>query len=309
LRLAFLAGALAFAAARLLVRHPRAGQVVRVCRVTADLDQAEAFYRDGLGFRRLRTEPLHPAVAAAIGQAGTAITQLVMGLGSEEIALVHLGAPGQAYPPGSQSNDLWFQHIAIVVNDMAAAYERLMRLSPTPISTDGPQRLPPDGIIAFKFRDPDGHPLELIEFSPGQGRPIWHMTAPGPCLGIDHSALSVRSTGRSLRFYRRLGLRIVNRTFNHGPAQSRLDGLPGAQARISALRPGDAIGPGLELLAYQPPGRPMPPGPATSCLTDWVTISMLAMDCAEPVMIRDPDGHRILLIPSQRTAPACGPET
>ncbi len=37
-------------------------------------------------------------------------------------------------------------------------------LSPTPISRGGPQVLPPStgGVIAYKFRDPDGHPLELI---------------------------------------------------------------------------------------------------------------------------------------------------
>jgi hypothetical protein len=38
--------------------------------------------------------------------------------------------------------------------------------------------LPRNGSVqAFKFRDRDGHPLELLYFPPGQGRPIWHQQA------------------------------------------------------------------------------------------------------------------------------------
>ena len=48
-----------------------------------------------------------------------------------------------------------------------------------PISEGGPQLLPPSNgaVRAFKFRDPDGHPLELIWFPPGQGRAVWHAGA------------------------------------------------------------------------------------------------------------------------------------
>ena len=66
----------------------------------------------------------------------------------------------------------------------------------------------------------------------------------------------VASTPRSLGFYRALGLRVSDRSLNHGPAQARLDGLPGARVRVTGLRPASATGPGLELLGYQPPGRP-----------------------------------------------------
>ena len=42
----------------------------------------------------------------------------------------------------------------------------------TTISTDGPQLLPASsgGVTAYKFRDPEGHPLELIAFPPGRTR-------------------------------------------------------------------------------------------------------------------------------------------
>jgi catechol 2,3-dioxygenase-like lactoylglutathione lyase family enzyme len=46
-------------------------------------------------------------------------------------------------------------------------------------------------------------------------------------LGIDHSALSVASTSRSLAFYRALSLRVSERSVNRGPAQERLDGVAG----------------------------------------------------------------------------------
>ena len=49
-----------------------------------------------------------------------------MRLGREEIALVRFAVPGrQPYPTGSRSDDLWFQHLAIVVADMDAAYAHL----------------------------------------------------------------------------------------------------------------------------------------------------------------------------------------
>ena len=33
------------------------------------------------------------------------------------------------------------------------------------------------GIRAVYFRDPDGHPLELIQFPPGKGDPRWQISA------------------------------------------------------------------------------------------------------------------------------------
>ncbi len=49
----------------------------------------------------------------------------------------------------------------------------------TAISTDGPQRLPPSsgGVAAFKFRDPDGHPLELLAFPDRKWPAHWQSPA------------------------------------------------------------------------------------------------------------------------------------
>jgi hypothetical protein len=96
-------------------------------------------------------------------------------LGSQVISLAETQAPGSSYPGDVPGWDPLFQHFAIVVSDMTAAYRNLQTLrSWIAISTDGPQILPPSsgGVTAFKFRDPDGHPLEMLAFAPGATPPI-----------------------------------------------------------------------------------------------------------------------------------------
>jgi catechol 2,3-dioxygenase-like lactoylglutathione lyase family enzyme len=261
----------------------------RISRVVADLARAEAFYAGALGFRTVGRGPVD---AAALG-AGAG-TEVIMQLGAQEIALVRFNTTGRPYPEASRAEDLWFQHLAIVVSDMDAAYAHL---APhpwwRPITEGPPVQLPQanGAVRAFKFRDPDGHPLELIWFPGG-----WRGQSGAVFLGIDHSALAVTSTGRAVYFYRRLGLQVRARSLNHGPAQARLDGLPGARVRIVGLRPDDPDSAGLELLGYRPPGRLFPPHAATDIVTDWVTLA--TPHATVPQSLRDPDGHLLLLTPA-----------
>lgn len=277
-----------------------AQRIVRISRVVADLDRAESFYRDALGFRSVERGRCAKAELTALGVGGADAEHVVMRLGAEDLALVRFAEPGQPYPPDSHSDDLWFQHLAIVVDDMRAAYAVLCAHGDwRPISTAGPQRLPPSNgeVRAFKFRDPDGHPLELIWFPPGQGRAVWHRSAAVALfLGIDHSALSVASTERSLRFYCALDFRVGDRSLNRGPAQSRLDGLPDARVQVTGLRPASAGGPGLELLCYDPPGRPNRMTRTTDLATDWVTLAVGPSFRDLPRAVRDPDGHFVVLV-------------
>ncbi len=292
------------------MRRPvaRACRIVRFNRVVPDLHRAEAFYRDALGFRTIPLEPMDLLTLEAVGPGRPAADAIAMRLGQETLALVRFETPGLRYPPDSRSNDLWFQHLAVVVGDMDAAYAHLACQSGwQPIGNGGPQQLPPSvgGVRAFKFRDPFGHPLELIWFPPGQGRPVWHESHDGALfLGIDHSALSIRSTFESQTFYRSLGLRVSSRSFNHGAEQANLDGLNEARVRVTGLRPESDGGPGLELLEYQPPGRGSSGLDLNNMVTDWVTLTAGVLP-DEPIrMIRDPDGHLLMSIDQSAGRPA-----
>ena len=174
------------------------------------------------------------------------------------------GPAGRAYPPNSTSTDLWFQHIAIVVNDMTDAYQRVMA-NPRfrPISRHGPVQLPEEsgGVAAFKFRDHDGHPLELLAFPPGRIPPAWRGTnGASPFLGIDHTAVAVSHLTSSTRFFSSVfGFTIGTRTENRGPEQAALDDVEDVHVSVTRLAP-DLPAPRLELLRYHVGPRRRNPG-------------------------------------------------
>ena len=296
--------------------------ILRITRVVSDLSRAEDFYAAAAGFRTIARGPVDPAELQPLGAAALHATEVVMRLGAEEIALVSFAPPGRPYPLQSFSNDLWFQHLALVAADMDAAYARLLAVPAWRPISEGPQTLPRvnGAVRAFKFRDPDGHPLEFLWFPTGQGRSVWHEArrnaGSAVLLGIDHSALAVRTTRPSLAFYSRLGFHVSACTRNHGAAQSRLDGLARARLLVSGLRAG-AAGPGLELLAYRPAGRRAAPTNLNDLAVDWVTLALTAPAARDvpplvPRALMDPDGHRLLIL-AQRDggtgSPAAAPTT
>jgi len=175
-------------------------------------------------------------------------------LGEQHIALAQPEPCGRRYPDSVPGWDPLFQHFAIVVSDMASAVAALRALPGwTAISTDGPQTLPASsgGVTAFKFRDPEGHPLELLAFPADATPAYWAMRSGKGCLGIDHSAISVADTGRSVAFYNRLGLTRMASSLNIGPEQQKLDGITGAVVEVTALTPVPARSvPHVELLRY-----------------------------------------------------------
>jgi len=258
----------------------------------ADLARAERFYHEALGFRRLATT-------------GTAAsTTLAMGLGAETIELIAYRSPGAPYPADSRCIDLWFQHFAVAVADMDEAYGRLSGAGYfEAISRDGPQRLPPNAgsVAAFKFRDPDGHPLELLHFPPATAPPRWANRPRGPVfLGIDHSAITVADSAASIAFYGgQLGLTLTARSLNRGPEQDFLDDTQGAVVEVTALSPADPISPHVELLHYREPpgGRAMPGhGEPGDIAATRLVFEVRGSDAA----LRDPDGHRLALRPAGR---------
>lgn len=288
----------------------RVAAVLRVGFTVADLDRSVAFFTDVLGFEQTgEREEAGDAIEARTGVFAARVRTARLRLGREEIELSEFLAPstGRPIPVDSQANDLWFQHVAIVVSDLDAAYARL-RAHRVRHASAGPQRLPdwnPDagGIEAFYFRDPDGHFLELIEYPKGKGDPRWQRAEGRLFLGIDHTAIAVADTDRSLAWYRdRLGLRVAGTSENFGIEQERLNGVFGARLRITALRAA-APGPGIELLEYLAPstGRPRPRDLRAHDLAYWHVDLRLAEDVrpTDGLPSADPDGHALRFLASQ----------
>jgi len=266
----------------------------RVVIVVGDLDRLSRFYA-ALGFRPDDARPAPEQ--AALAEAPTAVSR-VMWVGEQAVELVAFDPPGADYPLPARSTDPWFQHIALVAPDIDAAMARLRAAEGwTAISRGGVSHLPRDAgrVTAFKFRDPEGHPLEFLAFPTGQAPPRWSTAGPG-LLGYDHSAISVSDIARSIAFYRdELGMTLGPRTLNQGAAQAALDDVADAMVDVVAMRPVTAT-PHVELLGYRhaPPHFPLAAGARNGVATRLV---VAANDIASPRLMRDPDGHWLQLIP------------
>ncbi|MEY4352289.1 MAG: hypothetical protein RLZZ609_530 [Cyanobacteriota bacterium] len=253
----------------------------------ADLAATTTFFCEGLGFHPLG-DPLElrgGPYGELLGIGGALIHLQRLAIGAEILELTQVVDPGagnrqgRPIPADSRSNDGWFQHICLVVSDLERALEQLRSVRPPGASdaiSTAPQRLPDwnqaaAGIVAYKFRDPEGHPLELLQFPPDKGDPRWHSAAAGgPVLGIDHSAIGIADSEASCRFYDGLlGMRLGGDGVNHGLEQDDLDGLPGTRVRITSHRCPE--GAGIECLDYREPtgGRPMPPDQGAQDVAHW----------------------------------------
>jgi len=296
----------------------------------SDMDRSVAFY-SALAFQKVSdVEVLGEQYEHLEGVFGARMRIVRMQLGNEYLDITqYLAPPGRPIPADSRSNDLWFQHIAIVVRDMDQAFEKLRSLKVQFVST-GPQTLPASlpaaaGIKAFYFRDPDQHNLELIYFPPGKGDPRWQETTDKLFLGIDHTAIGISNTESSLKFYRDLlGLRKAGESENFGTEQEHLNQVFGAHLRITGMRAGS--GPGIEFLEYLTPrdGRSRPADVHANDIVHWQTmvatndvyalaqklrqahvgfvssgVVVIPKDKAgftKGALVSDPDGHDVLLI-------------
>jgi catechol 2,3-dioxygenase-like lactoylglutathione lyase family enzyme len=237
---------------------PLASAVDSVDITVSDMDRAVEFYTRVLSFEKVReTEVAGETYENLEGVFGVRMRVARLQLGDEFIELTEYLAPkGRPITAGARSNDRSFQHIAIIVSDMDKAYAWL-RQNKVEQASSGPQRLPnwnrnASGIKAFYFKDPDGHPLEILQFPPDKGAEKWHRPSAKLFLGIDHTAIVVGDTDASLRFYRDLlGMRIAGESENYGTEQEHLNNVFGAHLRITSLRAGS--GPGVELLEYLSP--------------------------------------------------------
>jgi catechol 2,3-dioxygenase-like lactoylglutathione lyase family enzyme len=311
--------------------NTRVKAVDAVGMTVSDMDRSLGFYTGVLPFEKVSdVEVWGPEYEHLQGIFGVRMRVARLKLGDQFIELTEYLTPkGRPIPIDSQSNDKWFQHIAIVVDDMDKAYEHL-RKDKVQYASTAPQTLPDwnkaaAGIKAFYFKDPDGHNLEIIYFPPGKGDPKWQAPTDKLFMGIDHTAIVVGDTDKSLRFYRDLmGMDVKGGSENYGTEQEHLNNVFGAHLEITGLR--TPMGPGIEFLEYVAPddGRAIPPDERANDIMHWQTT--LVVDDVEDaarkiragdyefvssgivelpdnklgfrkgVLLRDPDGHVMRIV-------------
>lgn len=296
-----------------------------------NLDRSVQFYTEVLGFKKINERELLGEKYEQLKNVfGLHIRMARLQLGDEYIELTdYLTSGGRSIPEDQHSNDLFFQHIAIVVSNMEKAYRQIKKYNIDFVSTE-PQTLPKsipaaEGIKAFYFRDPDNHTLELIYFPPGKGQPKWQKDAGKLFLGIDHTAIGISNTENSHAFYADiLGIERKGDSWNRGIEQEHLNNVEGASLHITGYRA--AEGPGIEFLEYiKPgPGRKYPEDSRADDLWFWQTTiqvedaatlynviqkknykiisrNLLTLENAngknsKAFIVQDPDGHALLII-------------
>jgi catechol 2,3-dioxygenase-like lactoylglutathione lyase family enzyme len=310
----------------------------RITLIVSDLDRAEDDYVRTFGCRVEQRGDIDPALIGVLCLSPSRGRRSLLRLGRERIELLEFtDMAGRPYPPSSTSTDLWFQHMAIIVDDMKSAHQRVMANRRFwPISRNGPVRLPDTsgGVTAFKFRDHDGHPLELLAFPhgnlPGQWRTV---DGTGRFLGVDHTAIAVSDPASSARFFGSVfGFRTGTRTENRGPGQADLDDVDGVHVSVTRLAP-DLPAPRMELLHYHVgTRRPIPRDTtsndivATHCVVRVASLEATAAALARrgtplggddlmilrggirAALVSGPDGHRFVaeeqagVMPKSQTA-------
>jgi catechol 2,3-dioxygenase-like lactoylglutathione lyase family enzyme len=309
----------------------RALEVKAITLSVSDLDRSVAFFEQALNFKKTGEKLIaEREYDYAVGVFGARVRRATLALGDETIHLEQFISPaGHPIPVDSRSNDLWFQHFAVVVSDMDKAFAHVQKFAISGISS-APQTIPESnkgaaGIKAYKFRDPDGHPLELLYFPADKGNPKWQRPEGRLFLGVDHTAIGIGNTERSTQFYSALlGFKVAGGGVNTGITQEQLDNAFGAVVRITGLRPERAQGPGLEFLQYVTPsgGRPAPVDKsandlvATRLVLEVDNIDELAEQLGKQnvtfvsprvtavpgeaygkcLMVKDPDGHMVMLV-------------
>jgi catechol 2,3-dioxygenase-like lactoylglutathione lyase family enzyme len=317
----------------LLLRQDITAQVKKVEAIgftVSDMDRSVKFYTEVLQFKKITDSEFHGAQwEKLVGIFGIRMRVVRLQLGDEMIELTdYLTTGGRSIPEDAKSNDLSFQHIAIVVSDMDSAYQWLRKFQVPHVST-GPQTLPAsipaaEGIRAFYFQDPDKHNLEIIYFPKGKGQDKWQQANGKIFLGIDHTAIGVSSTDKSHTFYQSiLGISRKGDSWNKGIEQEHLNNVEGASLHITGYRSDE--GPGVEFLEYLKPGpgKRYPADTRADDIWSWHTIlkvtdidklytalkagssirfiskEIVQIDGntnARAFMVRDPDGHALLII-------------
>lgn len=314
-------------------------KIKSIAQTTKKIDEQMRWYSETLGFKAGKREILEGKwLSELLGISDAVVDRVILHLGDEELELWEFqkktdfknnNFKGEIIPVDSKSNDLWFQHICIVVQDIEEAFRK--GADKAEQISSKPQTLPAwntgaANIKAVKFKGINGHSLELLNFPEDKGDKRWHKNKIDLFKGIDHTAIGVSDTQKSIEFYNGiLNLELVGQGTNYGKEQDEMDGLENTKVLISTLRPNNH-GMGIELLDYQLPNqeRRSRINPKTTDLNEWrvillvdnlrdIHIRLESSDSSKSLssivsipeniwggvtacQVRDPDGHALLLI-------------
>ncbi|HKA15173.1 MAG TPA: VOC family protein [Myxococcota bacterium] len=131
----------------------------------SDMERALGFYRDGLGLRvifdvRLDGAGLE-AMTGAPGARGRMVGLLVPGAGRVSIELLGFEQPKSEPPPKARFTG--YSNVSLSVDDLDAAWDACVARGLRPLQK--PTEV--GGVRMFFLADPDGTPIELIEFPRG----------------------------------------------------------------------------------------------------------------------------------------------
>ncbi len=132
----------------------------------ADVERSIAFYARHFGLREAARGTLEGAeVAAAVGVPGARLTWVMLAGGGATVELLGYDAPGDGRPYGLRNHDVGAAHVCFLVDDVAAACDRL-RAEGVPVlapPTTPPAEGPGAGVSFAYARDPDGITVELLQ--------------------------------------------------------------------------------------------------------------------------------------------------
>ena len=114
-----------------LIRAQSVERVDAIGITVQDMDIALYFFTKVLPFEKVSEVEVYGTEYERLkGLFGIRYKKARLRLGDEEIELTDYLTPGgRTISEDSRSNDLWFQHIAIVVSNMDSAYARLKKFS------------------------------------------------------------------------------------------------------------------------------------------------------------------------------------
>ena len=132
----------------------------------SDVERSLAFYRDGLGLRvlfdlALEGEGLEGATGVK-GARGRMVGLLVPGPGKASIELMGFETPRSEPPPRGRYTG--YGNIALAVGDLDAAHAACLARGLRPVQAP----LSVGGVRMFFLADPDGTPIEIVEFPDGK---------------------------------------------------------------------------------------------------------------------------------------------